>query len=108
MHLLAFLRGAVLALITVLSLSLASVAQASVCAPWPVLQDQIANSYGESTVFVGLTASAGQEVAVFGAPQGTWTLIVRQADGTACVLAYGMTWAAIDASLTPPLPGSEN
>lgn len=108
MRILTIILTATLSVAATLALATASSAQAPVCAPWPVLQDQIANAYGEAPVFVGLTASAGQEVAVFGAPQGTWTLIVRQADGTACVLAYGMTWAALDASLTPHLPGSEN
>ncbi len=81
---------------------------AATCILWPDLQAALTTSYGEAPLFVGRGKQLGQEVAVYAAPQGTWTLIVRQTNGLACVLGAGDTWAMLDPTLTAPLPGTEN
>ncbi|RUS64888.1 hypothetical protein EGN72_02535 [Pseudorhodobacter sp. E13] len=62
---------------------------AATCLMWPDLQSALTTRYGEAPVFVGRGKQLGQEVAVYAAPQGTWTLIVRQTNGLACVLGAG-------------------
>lgn len=104
-----FIFGAYLLLFIGLAISLANQAAAATCLMWPELQSGLTERYGEAPVFVGRgSKQLGQEVAVFAAPQGTWTLIVRQSNGLACVLGAGNTWAMLDPELTPPLPGTEN
>lgn len=91
-----------------LAVAFANQAAAAPCLMWPELQSGLTERYGEAPVFVGRGKDLGQEVAVYAAPQGTWTLIVRQSNGLACVLGAGDTWAMLDPDLTPPLPGTEN
>ena len=83
-------------------------ASAAPCMPWPEMQSGLTNLYGEAPIFVGRSKTLGQEVAVYGAPQGTWSLVVRQANGLACLLGTGNTWAMLDPTLTLPPNGTEN
>ena len=89
-----------------LALVFAGRASAAACMMWPDLQTALNRDYGEAPLFVGRGRDLGQEVAVYAAPQGTWSLVVRQANGMACLLGSGNTWALLDPSLTPP--GTEN
>lgn len=104
-----FLAFAVYLLLFIgLAIAMAYPASAASCFSWPDLRTALNERYGEAPLFVGRGHQLGQEVAVYVAPQGTWTLIVRQANGVACILGAGSTWAMLDPALTPLLPGTEN
>lgn len=110
-----FLRSilAMLIFMVVLALlyliSFAGTASATVsCFPWTDLRTAFAAQLGETTVWVGETATSGQQVVALGSPAGTWTLVVRHPDGTACPISYGSTWASVDPGQSPALPGEVN
>lgn len=97
-------------LVLFLGIAIAFVDQAfaATCAPWAQMQRALAEQYGEGVLFVGRNDRADVDVVVAGAAQGTWSAVVRKADGTACLLATGDAWAMSDPTLTPPPLGMEN
>lgn len=92
------------ALIAIVLTPLLALAQeASGCAPWPVIQEQLADRYGEALFFTGTTPD-GFRMHVFAGPGGTWTLIVRDAAGEfGCLFAQGESWVGF----APPAQGEE-
>lgn len=73
------------------------------CAPWPAIQEQLADRYGEANFFIG-TSPQGLKMHVFAGPNGTWTVILRSTDGDyGCVAASGDAWVGF----APPAKGEE-
>lgn len=73
--------------------------QPAPCGPRNAVEKRIWTEYGESIVGAGL--SQGGIVYVTENPQtGTFTILIRRPDGTACVMLGGSGWASIDA-VTP-------
>ena len=76
-------------------------AQTRVCFDREGLARVLAQRFGEAVVARGLT-STGQVVEVFRHPhRETWTLVVTDRDGRACVVFAGEAWQA-----RPPGTGS--
>jgi hypothetical protein len=68
-----------------------SMAAAS-CAPRDKLVDRLTSGYGEALAGGGLQ-SATRVIEVWAAPEtGTWTVVVTQANGLACIMASGTNW----------------
>ena len=73
--------------------------QAPPCGPRDAVEKRIWTEYGESIIGAGL--SQGSIVYVTENPQtGTFTILIRRPDGTACVMLGGSGWATMDA-VTP-------
>lgn len=63
------------------------------CAPIDQVVARLTDGYGEHIVWEGITA-APLLMQVWGnADTGSWTLVILDADGVACVSAYGDDWA---------------
>lgn len=62
------------------------------CAPFAVMQAELARDYDEHVLFYGRAAPRGI-VAIFANAAGTtWTAAYVEPDGTACIVAVGQTW----------------
>ena len=66
-------------------------AQAS-CAPRDKLIERLETGYGEALAGGGLQ-SENRMIEVWAAPEtGTWTVLMTQANGMACIMASGTNW----------------
>lgn len=65
----------------------------AVCAQHETIVERLNQEYSETPVGTGL-ASAGFLVEVFASPGGTWTIVITQPGGTACLVASGNYWEA--------------
>ena len=63
----------------------------AVCAEHQTIVERLNQQYSETPVGTGL-ASAGFVVEVFASPSGTWTIVMTQPSGTACLVASGNYW----------------
>jgi hypothetical protein len=70
------------------------------CAPRVILEQRIAKDYGESIVGAGVTPVGVLYVTANPTTQ-TFSVIVRRADGLACLIGGGKGWATTD----PSVPG---
>jgi predicted methyltransferase len=65
---------------------------ASSCAPRDKLIEQLASGYGEALAAGGLQSET-RVVEVYAWPDtGTWTVLMTNADGVACIMASGTDW----------------
>lgn len=62
------------------------------CAPHDALSEQMTDRYGEQLVHSGLTAS-DRILEIWASPDtGTWTALILNAEGMACIVATGDFW----------------
>lgn len=74
-------------------------AQSRNCAPRSVVVEKLAENYSETRQSVGLSAS-GAMVEVFASDEtGSWTIIVTQPNGVACLVASGQSYERVDEDL---------
>lgn len=66
------------------------------CPPAKIMGEALKNQYGEVAAFAGAVRAVGGQQAPAGmamfvtlAPSGTWTVVVRHADGSACIVSAG-------------------
>lgn len=80
-----------LGLLTFVLSGTSAFAQAS-CAPRDKLIERLATGYGEALAAGGLQ-SEQRMIEVYAAPDtGTWTVLMTQANGVACIMASGTNW----------------
>jgi hypothetical protein len=83
--------------VSAMSIALPAAAQ-SLCGERRQFVDHLAKKHQEQPTSIGL-ASNGSMVEVLTSETGTWTIIVTQPNGTACVVAAGEAWES-----RPPSP----
>lgn len=73
------------------------------CPPAKIMGEALKNQYGEVAAFAGAVRAVGGQQAPAGmamfvtlAPSGTWTVVVRHADGSACIVSAGDGGVRID------------
>jgi len=73
------------------------------CGDYAAMAQVLADTYGETPLFSGLSVQ-GQKVVLATNPDGsTWTILVIGAGGTACIAAVGTEWQPG----SPAAPGVE-
>jgi len=72
----------------------ASHASDAVCLDRKVIADRLASYHQEKPEAAGL-ASNGQVLEVFTSRNGSWTLVLTDADGSSCVIASGNAWTPL-------------
>ena len=60
--------------------------------------EQLAGSYAENTVGLGL-ANNGSVLEILTSKKGSWTILVTKPDGMSCVVATGNSWEQVPRSL---------
>jgi len=75
-------------------------AQSQNCAPFEMIDERLQSRYGEQVRTVGI-ANGGQSIVMQYANEesGTWTMIVRNANGIACMVASGEGWQLLEAEV---------
>lgn len=70
------------------------------CAQHGTMVENLADKYGEQKTSAGLT---GQQVMeVYANPEtGTWTVLMVNAEGLACMVAAGTIWLTFESEATP-------
>ena len=80
--------------LSVLSLALPAAAQ-SVCGARDDFVDHLAQRHDEAPAAMGLSSNGKMIEVLTNSATGTWTIIVTNADGSACVIAAGEAWQSI-------------
>lgn len=73
---------------------------AVLCLERDEIGNRLASRHGEHPSAAGL-ASNGQLLEVFAAANGTWTIVLTDAEGTSCVVASGEAWSAESVNADP-------
>lgn len=76
-------------------------AQGGACGPHADVMERLEAAYGETLKSAGLAAT-GVLVETYASDAGTWTIVVTDASGQACLLAAGEAW-----QVAPTLPKGE-
>ncbi|WP_424990620.1 hypothetical protein [Fluviibacterium sp. S390] len=72
------------------------------CAPREVIARTLEKTYGEHLSAAGLQSET-QLLEVWNDPvSGSWTIVVTEANGRACIVASGQHWHAIMRAMVPP------
>lgn len=74
----------------------------SLCGPRVAYLKQLAAEHGEVPVAAGLVSNGGL-LEVLTSPSGSWTILVTQPNGMACLVAAGESWQ----SEKPAVPGRD-
>jgi len=94
------MRGPILLACAILA---PAIATAAPCAPREAVIGQIAKTYAESRVALGLTN--GGVVEVLTSPQtGSWAIVITRPDGTTCAVMAGEAWT-VEAQQPPGRDG---
>lgn len=80
----------------ILAMLIASPASAQSCGDYAAIKGALTGRYAEQPVAVGKAPTAVFEV--YASAAGTWTIVMVNPDGTACLMAAGDRW-------TPIIPG---
>jgi hypothetical protein len=64
------------------------------CADHDLMLDLLEQKYSEDPVAMG-TVNEDRFMQLFVSPKGTWTILMTQTDGKACILAAGQNWEAL-------------
>jgi hypothetical protein len=62
------------------------------CGSYEAMAAALATRWDEHMVFQGPTESGTAVVEIFARPDGTWTALIVNGQGMACVVASGQTW----------------
>jgi hypothetical protein len=77
------------------------------CGPHEEVAKALTEKYSERVVSAGMTANGSRLVELFVSPTtGTWTLLITDMDGKACMTASGDDW--INAAPLPPETQRQN
>ena len=66
----------------------------AVCGKRGVIAQKLHQEYAEAPIGAGL-ASSGYLVEIFASSGGTWTIVITQPGGTACLVASGSNWEGV-------------
>jgi len=70
----------------------------SACADHDQVVQQLGQAYGETRQSLGLS-SDGSVIEIFASEAGTWTIVVTDVNGQACLAAAGEAWQAAPVSV---------
>jgi hypothetical protein len=62
------------------------------CGGYADIAAALAERWGEHIVFQGPTENGQSVVEIFAKPDGTWTALIVNGHGLACIVASGQTW----------------
>ena len=81
-----------------------AIAQPANCAPRPMVDARLFEVYGETARFYGIDTD-GQTLTVFYASGegGSWTVVIVQPNGIACLVASGGSWSGPLPEVVPDL-----
>ena len=97
-HIHSFRFAAVLAVVTLFSC--AGVASAAVpCGSHDALAKSLNTKFKEARRVMGVV-NAKAVMEIFMSPQGTWTVLVTDTTGIACVIASGQDWQEVPVEMT--------
>ena len=97
-HIRSFKFAAVLAAITLFSSE--GVASAAVpCGSHDTIAKSLTTKFKEARRAMGVV-NAKAVMEIFMSPQGTWTVLVTDTTGTACVIATGQDWQEVPIEMT--------
>lgn len=85
-------------------LATAASAAAAPCGPREMIAKELAGTFKETRTALGLLAS-GEVLEIFVSPSGTWTALISQPSGWACIVASGEAWAQLPPPKRPQLEG---
>ncbi len=68
--------------------------QALTCGSRTALVEYLGTKHREKQAAIGLTAT-GRLLEIFASKAGSWTMLLTQADGHACVVATGKAWSTV-------------
>ena len=92
-HIRSFKLAAVLAAVTLFST--AGVASPfAPCGSHEVLAKSLTTRFKEARRIMGVV-NAKSVMEIFMSPQGTWTVVVTDTNGTACIIAAGQDWQEV-------------
>jgi hypothetical protein len=78
------------------------------CAPWPTLAEELAARYRERVLFEGVLPGgppAPRLIITAAADGTTWTALIVDTSGRACMRGFGGGWRAGPAPVAPGTPG---
>jgi hypothetical protein len=82
--------------------SVSAYAQAQICGDHEDLIKRLKSDYTEDRKGIGLTAD-GRVVELFTSPDGSWTLLLTGAEGTACLVTHGKYWQPVPVKDSRPI-----
>jgi hypothetical protein len=97
-HIRPFKFAAVLAAVTLFS-STGVASAASPCGSHDALAKQLNTKFKEARRVMGVV-NAKTVMEIFMSPEGTWTVLVTDTTGTACVIASGQDWQEVPIKMT--------
>ena len=92
-HIRSFKLAAVLAAVTLFS-SVGVASAAAPCASRDAVAKSLTTKFNEARRVMGVV-NAKAVMEIFMSPQGTWTVLVTDTTGTACVIATGQDWQEV-------------
>jgi hypothetical protein len=97
------MKALLIALITtVLLLSSHARAQEAACFPAAQIAQALLNGHQETPTGLGV-AAGGNLMVLYTSPEGSWTVVVENPSGIACLAASGEGWQAVEAEQEPSL-----
>ena len=97
-HIRLFKFAAVLAAVTLFS-STGVASAAAPCGSHDALTKSLGTKFKEARRVIGVV-NAKAVMEIFMSPQGTWTVLVTDTTGTACVIAAGQDWQEVPIEMT--------
>ena len=91
-HIRSFKFAAVLAAVTLFSS--VGVASAAPCGSHDAVAKALTTKYKEARRIMGVV-NAKAVMEIFMSPQGTWTVVVTDTNGVACIIATGQDWQEV-------------
>lgn len=98
------LKTLALAIAITIAATSAAAAAGQACSPRSDVLGHLAKKYGEAPVAIGVTNKGGLVEVLTTGDGATWTIIVSQPNGTACMVAAGEGWRTKGYALTPVEP----
>jgi hypothetical protein len=92
-HISSFKFAAVLAAVTLFS-SVGVASAAMPCGAHDVVAKSLTTKFKEARRVMGVV-NAKAVMEIFMSPQGTWTVLVTDTTGTACIIATGQDWQEV-------------
>ena len=92
-HIRSFKLAAVLAAVTLFS-SVGVASAAAPCSSHDAVAKSLTTKFKEARRIMGVV-NAKAVMEIFMSPQGTWTVVVTDANGTACIIAAGQDWQEV-------------
>ena len=97
-HIRPFKFAAVLAAVSLFS-SAGVASAAAPCGSHDALAKSLTTKFKEARRIMGVV-NANAVMEIFMSPQGTWTVLVTDTTGTACVIASGQDWQEVPIEIT--------